>query len=307
MRSDNKRDIRRLTLHQLRVFLAVARHRSFTRAAEELLISQSAVSAQIRELTGLLGVPLFDQVGKKIFVTEAGRVLEEQAERVGSVVAEIDREFLAWREGGAGVVRVGGSTSIGTYLLPSLIAGFSALHPGVEVSLDIENTAHVEKRLLGSDFDVGFVGGILSSPELATEPFVEDEIFFACAPTHPLASSRPLAAAKLCDEKVFVREAGSATRRVMEEHLRERGIALEKTARLGSIEAIKQAVMAGLGISYFSSLTVRHEVATKRLVPLRVKEVGLRRTFFLARLLHKRETPALRNFVGFARDWSVPG
>jgi DNA-binding transcriptional LysR family regulator len=306
MKSDHIADIRRLTLHQLRVFLAVARRRSFTRAAEELLISQSAVSAQVKELTGLLGVPLFDQVGKKIFVTEAGRVLEEQAERVGSVVAEIDREFLAWREGSAGVVRVGGSTSIGTYLLPSLIAGFSAIHPRVEVSLEIENTAHVEERLLRSDFDVGFVGGLLSSPQLMTEPFVEDEIFFACAPTHTLVSSRPLSAERLREEKLFVREAGSATRGAMENYCRKKEIPLENTIQLGSIEAIKQAVMAGLGISYFSSLTVRHEVETGRLVRLKVKGIGLRRTFFLVRLRQKRETPALRNFIEFAQGWSAP-
>lgn len=306
MKTDQEADIRRLTLHQIRVFLAVARRRSFTRASEELLISQSAVSAQVKELTGLLGVPLFDQVGKKIFVTEAGRILEEQAKRVGSVVAEIDREFLAWREGGAGVVRVGGSTSIGTYLLPSLIAGFSAIHPRVEVSLEIENTAHVEERLLRSDFDVGFVGGLLSSPELMTEPFVEDEIFFACAPTHPLASSRWLKAERLREEKLFVREVGSATRRAMEDYRREREIPLENTIQLGSIEAIKQAVMAGLGIAYFSSLTVRHEVETGRLVRLKVKGVGLRRTFFLVRLRHKRETTSLRNFIEFAQGWSAP-
>jgi DNA-binding transcriptional LysR family regulator len=306
VKSDHRADIRRLTLHQLRVFLAVARRRSFTRAAEELLISQSAVSAQIRELTRLIGVPLFDQVGKKIFVTGAGRVLEEQAQRVEGVVAEIDREFLAWREGGAGVVRVGGSTSIGTYLLPSLIAGFSAIHPRVEVSLGIENTAHIEERLLMSDFDVGFVGGMPSSAELVTEPFVEDEIFFSCAPTHHLASSRPLSEKRLRGEKFFVREAGSATRRTMEDFLRERGTSVEKTTQLGSIEAIKQAVMAGLGISYFSSLTVRHEVETGRLVRLKVKGVGLRRTFFLVRVRHKKETPALRNFLEFARDWSIP-
>ena len=150
-------DIRRLTLHQLRVFLAVVRRRSFTRAAEDLLISQSAVSAQIRELTGLLGVPLFDQIGKKIFA-----------------------------------VRVGGSTSIGTYFLPSLIAGFTARHSGIEVSLEIENTAHIEDRLLRNDFDVGFVGGAQASQEFEAEPFLEDEIFFACAPSHRLASSRSL-------------------------------------------------------------------------------------------------------------------
>jgi DNA-binding transcriptional LysR family regulator len=296
-------DIRRLTLHQLRVFLAVARHRNFTRAAEDLLISQSAVSAQIRELTGLLGVPLFDQIGKKIFITEAGRVLEEQAERVESVIEEVDREFLAWREGGAGVVRVGGSTSIGTYFLPSLIAGFTARHSGIEVSLEIENTAHIEDRLLRNDFDVGFVGGAQATREFEAEPFLEDEIFFACAPSHRLASSRSLSVKKLGGEKVFVREPGSATRRAMEERCREGVLSFDPAIQMGSVEAIKQAVMAGLGISYFSSLTVKHEVETGRLIRLPVKGLSLRRTFYLVICRGKRLTPALEAFREFARVW----
>jgi DNA-binding transcriptional LysR family regulator len=296
-------DIQRLTLHQLRVFLAVARRSSFTRAAGDLFITQSAVSAQIKELTSLLGVPLFDQIGKKIFVTEAGRVLEELAERVESVVEEIDREFLAWREGGAGVVRVGGSTSIGTYFLPSLVAGFTARHPRIEVSLEIENTAHIEDRLLRNDFDVGFVGGAHSSRELETEPFLEDEIFFACAPSHHLASSRSLAVKKLGGEKLFVREPGSATRRAMEERCREGVLSFDSAVQLGSVEAIKQAVMAGLGVSYFSSLTVKHEVETGRLIRLPVKGLSLRRTFFLVTCRGKRRTPALEAFTEFARGW----
>ncbi len=300
-----KVDIRRLTLHQLRVFLAVARCRSFTAAAGELLISQSAVSAQIRELTGLLGIPLFDQVGKKIHVTEAGRVLEGMAMRIGDVVDEIDREFLAWRDGGEGVVRVGGSTSIGTYVLPSLIAGFSALHPRIDVSLGIENSAHIEERLLRNDFDVGFVGGPLSSSRLAGEPLMEDEIFYACAPSHPLSAAGVLSAARLAGEKVFVREDGSATRRAMEDRCRDRGLVMGAMVQLGSIEAIKQAVMAGLGISYFSSLTVRHEVKTGRLVRLRVRGLGLQRTFYLVRHRQKRPTPALKYFEQYMKKNSL--
>jgi DNA-binding transcriptional LysR family regulator len=297
-------DIRRLTMHQLRVFLAVVRRRSFTRAAGDLLITQSAVSAQVRELTELLGVPLFDQVGKRIFVTEAGRVLEEQAMRIRSVVDEIDREFLAWREGGAGVVRVGGSTSIGTYCLPSLIAAFTALHPRIEVSLGIENTARIEERLLRSEFDIGFVGGAISSGELAAEPFLKDEIFFACAPAHPLASTRSRLQEKLTGAKLFVREAGSATRRAMEDRLGERGLRWEDRTRLGSVEAIKQAVMAGLGVSYFSSLTVRSEIGSGRLVRIPARGLTVRRPFFLVSCRRKRWTPALEAFIDFVKGWS---
>lgn len=299
--------IRRLTLHQLRVFLAVARRRNFTRAAEDLLISQSAVSAQVRELTDLLGVPLFDQVGKKIHITEAGRLLEAQAVRVEGVVGEIDDEFLSRREGRSGAIRVGGSTSIGIYVLPSFIAAFSAVHPGVEITMAIENTSEVEARLLRDEFDVAFIGRPVSSAALAARDLFEDEIIFACAPSHPLASGGAPSARKISGEKLFVREPGSATRRTMEERCLRRKMVFDNHTQLGSVEAIKQAVMAGLGISYFSSLTITHEMETGRLVPLPVRGLKVQRTFYLVRRKSKRVTPALRDFIELAGKRGLTG
>ncbi len=203
-------DIRRLTLHQLRLFRAVVRHRSFTRAADELLLTQSAVSAQIRALTGLLGVPLIEQLGKKIHLTAAGRTLLEQAIRVEAIVGEIQQEFGAYRDEGAGSVRVGASTSIGTYFFPPLIAEFTNRHPRVEVSLEIENTAHIQERLLHNDFDIAYLGAAVTSTQLVGEPFMEDEIFFACAPGHPMASSVSMTAERVAQFKLIVRESGSA-------------------------------------------------------------------------------------------------
>ena len=210
-------------------------------------------------------------------------------------------------KGGAGIVRVGGSTSIGTYCLPSLVAGFTALHPRIEVSLGIENTAHIEERLLRSEFDIGFVGGPLSSGELAAESLLEDEIFFACAPSHPLASPRSRSLKNLADAKLFIREAGSATRGAMEERLREKGLNWGATTRLGSVEAIKQAVMAGLGLSYFSSLTVRSEIESGRLVRIPARGLTVRRPFSLVTCRRKRRTPALEAFIDFAKGWSFAG
>jgi len=293
-------DIRRLTVHQLRILLAVARHRSFTRAAKEMGLSQPAVSAQIRELTDLLGVPLIEKFGKRIHLTDAGRMLEGQASRIDGLFDEINRDFAAFREGGKGSVRVGGSTSIGTYFLPSMIAGFSADHPGIEVSLAIENTAHIEEMMLHNAIDIGFVGRAVASTELEAAPVLKDEIFFAAAPSHPLVSAKPLDPRQLSGEKLFVREPGSATRSTMESYCGRRGISLGESIQLGSVEAIKQAVMAGLGISYFSSLTVRAEIEAGHLARLRVKGVGLRRDFFLVRHRRKREAPALRAFTEFA-------
>ncbi len=297
-------DLQRLTLHQLRVFRAVARHGNFTRAGEELLLTQSAVSAQIRALTDQLGVPVLEQLGKRVFLTEAGQTLLEQAARVEAVVLEIGQTFDAFRDGTGGRVRVGASTSIGTYFLPFLIAAFSGAHPGIDVVLEIENSAHVQDRLLRNEFDVAYVGAPVTAPGLVAEPFLEDEILFACASTHRLAGSSAVTVNDLARHKLFVREPGSATRRTVEAHFRDRGLALPEPVQLGSVEAIKQSVLAGLGVSYFSELTVREELADGRLVRLPVEGGRVGRTFFEVRHRDKRQLPALRLFAGFARTYA---
>ncbi len=294
-------DLRRLTLHQLRVFRAVARRRSFTRAAEDLGLTQPAVSAQIRALTEILGVPVFEQLGKRVFLTDAGRTLLEHARRVENAVEELGAALEALRGGTTGRVRVGASTSIGTYWFPGVIAAFTARYPGIDVTLEIENSAHIAEGVLQGVFDVGYVGAAVGAPELHTDPLLEDEILFACAPTHPLASRPGLRLDELAGHKMFVREPGSATRAAMERELGMCGLAFGNTSQLGSVEAIKRAVMAGLGISYFSELTIRQELAERRLVRLCVEGLRVTRTFFRVMHRDKRFTPAIRAFTEFTR------
>ncbi|MBI5016210.1 MAG: LysR family transcriptional regulator [Deltaproteobacteria bacterium] len=300
-------DLHRLTLHQLRVFRTVARHCSYTRAARELLLTQSAVSAQVRALTALLGVPLLEQHGKAIHLTAAGRSLVEQAGRVEAIVREIGEAFTGYRDGETGTVRVGASTSIGTYFFPAVIAAFAARHPRIEVLLEIENTAHIEERLLRDDFDIGYLGAPVVSPRLAAEPFLEDEIVFACGPGHPLATRPNPAFPELLPHRLIVREPGSATRRTLETYVQGRGFAFPDPVQLGSVEAIKQAVMAGLGYSYFSGLTIRHELETGRLVGLSIDGIAVTRTFVEVRHRDKTAPPAFRIFREFAREQAKSG
>lgn len=310
-------DLRRLTLHQLRVFRLVAQHLSFTRAAAELGLTQSAVSAQIRSLTSLLGVPLLEQLGKRIHVTRAGHALLDHATRADAMVREIGLEFVALQDGEAGSVRVGASTSIGTYYFPPLISDFSQAHPGIDVSLEIENTNTVQERLLRNDFDVAYIGGRVDSPDLVAAPFLKDKILWACAQDHPLAlalaqapvrgrAKRSLSPGQLQEHKVIVREPGSATRRTMEAHCAARGVSFQRVVQYGSVEAIKHAVEAGLGLSYFSELTIRRELASGRLVRLSVKGLSVTRTFYSVLHRQKRMTTALSAFQRFASQTILP-
>lgn len=293
----------RLTLHQLRVFRAVARERSFTRAASGLGLTQSAVSVQVRELGAILGAPLFEVLGKKVHLTDAGRLLEEHAARADGLMREISQDFSALQKGGAGSARIGASTSVGIYYLPPLLAEFSAKHPRVTVTLAIENTTHIEAKLLRNEFDIGFMGAKAAATDLVSEAFLEDEIFFACAPGHPLAGMATVTPERLARERLIMRESGSATRATMEAHLLKRGLAFRDTMTFGSVEAIKQVVMSGLGVAYFSTLTVCNEISAGWLAKIRVKGLAASRTFFIVRHRSKKETPALSALTGFARAW----
>ena len=296
-------ELSRLTLHHLRIFRAVARHRSFTAAATEFHLTQSAVSVQIRELGIVLGTPPFELIGKKVHLTDAGRLLEVYAARMDGWLREMSQDFAAFRESGTGLVRIGASTSLGTYYLPSLLAEFSVRYPRVKVTLVIENSAHIEERLLTNEFDLGFIGTAGASRGIVSEPFLEDEIFFSAGPGHPLARTRAIAPERLSKERIIIREPGSATRATMEAHLSRRGISFPHFMELGSVEAIKQVVMSGLGIGYFSALTVCNEISAGWLVRLRVSGLTAGRTFFIVQHRLKKETPMLAAFIAFAKQW----
>jgi len=296
-------ELSRLTLHHLRIFRAVARHRSFTAAAAELHLTQSGVSVQIRELGAVLGTPPFELIGKKVHLTTAGRLLEVYASRMDGWLREMTQDFAAFREDGTGLVRIGASTSLGTYYLPSLLAEFSVSYPRVKVTLAVENSAHIEERLLTNEFDLGFIGTASASREIVSEPFLEDELFFCCAPGHPLAGGRSIAPERLSKERMIIRESGSATRATMEAHLNRRGVTFPHFMELGSVEAIKQVVMSGLGIGYFSALTVCNEISAGWLVRLRVTGLTAGRAFYIVRHRLKKETAMLAAFIAFAKQW----
>jgi DNA-binding transcriptional LysR family regulator len=251
----------------------------------------------------VLGTPTFELIGKKVHLTAAGRLLEVYAARQEGWLREMTQDFAAFQENGSGLVRIGASTSLGTYYLPALLAEFSVGYPRVKVTLVVENSAHIEERLLTNEFDLGFIGAASVSREIVSEPFLEDELFFCCAPRHPLARTRSIATERLSKERIIIRETGSATRATMEAHLNRRGVAFPHFMELGSVEAIKQVVMSGLGIGYFSALTVGNEISAGWLVRLRVSGLTAGRAFYIVRHRLKKETAMLAAFIAFAKKW----
>jgi len=269
-----------MTLRQLEVFLAIARAHSYRRAAEALHTSQPGLSQHVRELEAELGVRLFDRLSRGVVLTEAGGLLEERAKRVFATLTDV-REVLGELQGlQRGTLLVGASTTPGIYVLPAVIGEFRRRHPGIDLRLRIANSRVIEEAIRAHEVDLGVVGGHGLAPgEECLAAGLVDELVLIVSPRHRWARRREVAPADLADEPLLVREEGSATRRVTERALEQAGVAWRASMELDHTEAIKQAVMAGLGVAFVSVHAVRGEVASRRLVAIRLRRLRIRRHF----------------------------
>jgi DNA-binding transcriptional LysR family regulator len=269
-----------MTLRQLEVFLAIARARGYRRAAEALHTSQPALSQHVRELEAELGARLFDRLGRGIALTEAGRLLEERAQRVFATLADA-REAVGELHGlQRGSLLIGASTTPGIYVLPALIGRFRRRYPGIELRLRIANSRVMEEAVRAHELDLAVVGGHgLASGEECLAAGLVDELVLVVDRRHPWSRAREVAPARLVEEPLLVREEGSATRQVTERTLERAGVRWRVGMELNHTEAIKQAVMAGLGVAFVSVHAVRGEVASRRLAAVRLRGLRIRRHF----------------------------
>lgn len=286
-----------VNLHQLRIFYTVARLGSFSRAAEELRISQPSVSIQVADLERSLRVDLFEQLGKRIYLTDAGRVLQDYARQILNLVEEANSALAEVAGEYRGRLTIGASTTPGTYVLPRVIGAFQEKYPNVTVTLDIANTRRIQERILRNELDVGIVGWEVSSHNLEVLPLLEDELVLVVPPGHHLAQAQTVQAKALRDQRVIMRERGSGTREAAEAALRDVGVVLSPAMELGSNEAIKETVAAGLGVTILSILAVAPEVAARRLVVVPMSDVSIRRAFRVVYHRDKRMGKALRTFL----------
>ncbi len=290
-----------MTLRQLEVFLAVAREKSFSLAAKKIHSSQPTLSEHISELERELGKQLFFRLGRRrlVTVTEAGRVFEQFADRAVSAV-EGARRALADLDGLAhGSLLIGASTTPGLYVLPRIVAAYRAKYPGVDVKLQIANSQTIEGRVRERDLDLGIVGGHALWPgEECLTAGMLDELVLIVSPDHAWARRREIAPDSLADAPLLLREEGSATRSVTERALLRAGVKFRVAMELDHTEAIKQGVMAGLGVAFVSTHAVRGETTTGRLRALRLKGIRLQRHFHVIHHEARRVTASARAFLG---------
>jgi len=271
-----------MTLRQLEVFLAVAGARSFRRAAEQLRLSQPALSLHVRELEREFGTRLFDRLARAVHLTDAGRILHEHAARVFTTLSDAQRAIGELQGLQRGTLTIGASSTPGIYVLPGTLAAFRRRYPGIALTLRLGNSEHVERLVRQNEVDLGLVGGHGLAPgEECLAAGLVDELVLVVPPAHPWGRARAIRPETLAGTTLLLREVGSATRQVTERGLRAAGIDYQVGMVFEHTEAIKQAVMAGLGVAFLSVHAVRGEVATGRLRALRLRGLRLVRHFHL--------------------------
>ena len=285
----------RLTLRQLEILEAVARCGSFSLASKALHLTQPAVSMQIKQLEESLGLPLFEQIGKRIHLTEAGREVLETSRAVNRELANLEHALgdLQGLKGGTLTVSVVSSAS---YLGARLIAAFRQAHPDVRVSLNAVNRETLLRHLAENSIDVALMGLPPEGHDLQAEPFLDNPLVVIASPSHPLAVMRDIPLQRLAEEPFVGREQGSGTRSAVEKFFNENGLTLKVAMEMNKNEAIKQAVEAGLGGGVVS---LHGELATRNLCILDVQGFPLLRQWYLVQRQGKRPSAAAQTFAQF--------
>lgn len=273
----------RFTLKQLQVFLAIASHENVSRAAAQLSLSQSAASTALKELEQQFELALFDRIGKRLQLSEAGHLFRPRAAALLTQARELENALLQHDE--VGELKVGATLTIGNYLAIGIMAEFMQQHPSARIELDVQNTATVARKVANFELDIGLIEGELQNAALEVMHWRDDELCLFCAPDHPLAQLENLSDKQLKAIDWIVRERGSGTRqafdRAMTGILPELHIKLE----LQHTEGIKRAVEAGLGVGCLSRLTLQEAFRRGSLVPLAAPQRNWTRQFYF--ILHR--------------------
>lgn len=289
---------------RLQVFHAVAKHLSFTKAADALFMTQPAVTFQIRQLEEHFNIRLFDRARGHVALTNAGVMMLDYAERIIALSAELDTRMKELTGQLAGPLLIGASTTIADFLLPQVLGEFKARFPAVLPRLFMANSEAVQARVAERSLDVGFIEGDSHLPSLVSDVCCEDELKVVCAPSHPLAKLQSVTPASLMEHAYLSREAGSGTREVIDHYLQKNGVApdlLQVVMEVGSPEALKGLVATGLGFAIMSRASLAVETRIGRLVQIALSP-RLKRDFSVVYPKERIHSRMVNAFVEFAKD-----
>ncbi len=295
-----RKSLLRMTLRQLQVFQAVCESRSYSRAAEEISLTQPAVSLQIRQLEALIGQPLFDYIGKKLYLTEAADALLRASSDIFGRLESLDMQLSDLQGSLQGQLNLAVESSA-KYFVPHLFAAFKRQYPEVNLQLVVVNHAQAVRRLSANRDDLLIMSQVPQDMSLEFLPFLDNPIIAVAPPDHPLVAQANLTLQDLCTSPLLVREQGSGTRKAIEDYCHQKRAHFQQTIELGSMESQREGVIAGLGIALLSRHAVRRELETGALRELPVKELPLMRSWCLVHPRGKYLSPVAQTFFAFIR------
>ncbi len=287
-----------LTLRQLQVFEMTARHLSHSRAAKELYLSQPAVSMQLKQLEQNIGLPLFEQVGKQLYLTEAGSELLHYSRSILQQMQEMSAVFAEMKGLEHGHLNIS-VVSTANYFMPQLLAKFIQLHPKINVSLSVANRDAVIKQLVDNVADLAIMGQPPEGADMVSQSFMQNPLVVIAAPGHPLAKQKNIQPRQLSKEIFLLREIGSGTRGVVERFFASHHLPLPSHMEMDTNEAIKQSVHAHIGIGIISRHGIELELETKRLCILDVVGLPIVRDWHIVQRKNKRLSTAANAFFKF--------
>ena len=291
-----------MDLHQIEIFCTLIRLNSFSKTAEALYLTQPTVSGHIKNLETELGAKLLDRLGRRVIPTEEGEVLFRYGRQLLALRDELRQELGEVSGKVTGLLKIGGSTIPGAYILPSLIGKFRMKHPSISVQLIIADTAKVAEAVLNGDLSLGVIGARIADPRLETHTFSKDELVVIVPSGHPWAKRKNIPLDALKGVPFILREEGSGTRRIMEDRLEKAGLSLSDLnmiSIMGSSDAVRQAVKAGLGVSILSIRAVQDDIESGRLAAVRLRGIKLERSFWVILLKGRSRSPLCRAFLDF--------
>lgn len=295
--------MKQITLHQLKLFEVVARHGSFTRAAEELFITQPTVSMQIKQLTRAVGLPLLEQVGKRLYLTDAGRELLETCQEIFERLEQFEMSVADRKGLKQGRLRLGAVTTT-KYFVPRMLGPFCQMYPGIDVEFKTTNHERLLARLSENLDDLYILSHLPETMDILHYPFMENPLVVVAPISHPLVDVKQIPIDQLSGEPFIMREPGSGTRSSVQTLFDEQGVTVKVRLELSSNEAIKQAIAGGLGISVLSRHTLGPEGKSNELAVLDVVGFPIRRQWYAIYLRNKQLSVVAKAFLDYLLNYS---
>lgn len=284
-----------MTLRLLKIFIAVVDFGSMTAASKALFVSQPTVSQAISELEGYYGVKLFDRLSKRLYLTEDGKELLSYARHIADLVDEMEHSMR--NEEKSGIIKIGASVTLGTYLLPELVNRFRENYPSIQINAFIKNTKDIEAMIIQNAIDFAIIEGVIRTPKIIITPFMDDELVLVCGKNHPLYKSNNVNISELSKHKFIVREKGSGTRELFQNIMAANEIVWDLAWESNGSDGLRSAAVRGIGIAVLSEKLVEDQLKSGELFRIKIKDLSFARTFSVAYHENKFITKVMTAFI----------